>query len=97
LEAATSRLEDIAEAQALAKASPAVTAQSGAPTGPAAPAPPPPPQEDPAVVQAYDADVIPQVDAFVKLSGELDPLLKEQVRICDQSLWRQIFLVSSSE
>jgi len=32
------------------------------------------------VIQAYDADVVPHVEAFVKLSGELDPLLKEQVR-----------------
>lgn len=88
LEAATSRLEDIAEAQAEGRAPPAAGAtgvstasQASSVTAPAAPAAPPPPPEDPALIQAYDAQVLPPVETFVKLSGELSPVLKEQVSL----------------
>lgn len=83
LEAATSRLEDIAEAQASGRLAPTNAAVAAQPNTSATPttSAPPPPAEDPAVVQAYDADVNPYLETFVKLSGELSPILKEQVSV----------------
>lgn len=92
LEAATSRLEDIAEAQAAGKAPPSTASTAtAAPPAPASVASaatnhaaPPPPAEDPPVIQAYDEQVKPLVEAFVKLSGELSPVLKEQAGLVEK-------------
>lgn len=82
-------MEDIAEAQAAGRAPPSVPSASSpaAAAGLSPPAAnatagsaPPPPAEDPPVIQAYDEEVAPLIGAFVKLSGELSPVLKEQVR-----------------
>lgn len=82
LEAATSRLEDIAEAQAQGKSvSSTAATHSQHPSAASAPPPPPPPAEDPASVQAYDNDVIPALDSYVKLSGEIGSVVAEQVTI----------------
>lgn len=97
LEAATSRLEDIAEAQAAGRLPPAVsptatTHAAAAARAPVAAAAPPPP-EDPASVQAYDADVTPAVQAYAKLSGELGPIVKEQVRLVLASIARGLWVI----
>ncbi|QRW00655.1 adenylyl cyclase-associated protein 1 [Ceratobasidium sp. AG-Ba] len=85
LEAATSRLEDIALAQSSAttvkQALDAPSAHpAAAPRAPAAPAPPPPvPVEDSRSVLAYDEQVIHgKLDPFLKLAAEIGGPVQEQ-------------------
>lgn len=77
LEAATSRLEDLAASQAPGALAPSSKSPHIAPD-----APPPSVQaavEDPRIVIAFNETVIAKLEPFVQLSGELSPVLKEQV------------------
>ncbi|KAF8682381.1 Cyclase-associated protein [Rhizoctonia solani] len=87
LEAATSRLEDIALAQNSAtNVKQALDAPSGhpppaprAPAPPSAPAPPAPPVEDSQSVKAFDELVITgKLEPFLKVAGEIGGPVKEQ-------------------
>ncbi|KAF8325999.1 adenylate cyclase associated N terminal-domain-containing protein [Cantharellus anzutake] len=85
LEAATSRLEDLAASQSLNAQTHTQTSVLQAPhAAPAAPSAPPPPSapvivEDPPIITAFDETVVVKLAPFLQLSGELSPVLKDQV------------------
>lgn len=84
LEAATSRLEDIASSTAeLPQAVPALTHTQASPVASSAPTPAPPapkaPEEPlPEVVEDFDAFISSSVDAYVQASNKLGGLIAEQ-------------------
>lgn len=99
LEAATSRLEDIANSAAEDPRSVATTAAAGSvngdvtPSAPPAPAPPakidiPEPLEElPETVQGFDAMMNEELKPFAELSEKLGGLIAEQVSLTASFRW----------
>ncbi|KAH9826089.1 putative CAP family protein [Teratosphaeria destructans] len=94
LEAATSRLEDVADsaegrsqATPLARQTPNGGAVSAAPSSASASPPPPAPAELPPSVKDFDALIDNEVAEYVQLSKSIDPVVAEQAAVT-ASLYR---------